>query len=54
MGNIYRYVLSAKMPVWSTNAIEIVLVFSKNILSIKIVYEREGDHGRKHVLASHS
>ena len=28
-GNIYRYVLSTKIYVWSINAIEVVLVFSK-------------------------
>ena len=29
VGNIYRYVLSTKFLIWSTNAIELVLVFSK-------------------------
>ena len=29
VGNIYRYVLSTKFLIWSTNAIEVVLVFSE-------------------------
>ena len=29
VGNIYRYVLSTKLLNWSTNAIEVVLVFSE-------------------------
>ena len=29
LGNIYRYVLSTKFIIWSTNAIEVVLVFSE-------------------------
>ena len=29
LGNIYRYVLSTKFLIWSTNAIEVVLVFSE-------------------------
>ena len=29
VGNIYRYVLSAKCLIWSTHAIEVVLVFSE-------------------------
>ena len=29
VGNIYRYVLSTKFLIWSTNAIEVVLAFSE-------------------------
>ena len=29
VGNIYRYVLSTKFHVWSTNAIDVILVFSE-------------------------
>ena len=29
VGNIYRYVLSTKFLIWSTDAIEVVLVFSE-------------------------
>ena len=31
VGNIYRYVLPTKFLIWSTNAIEVVLVFSETI-----------------------
>ena len=35
-GNIYRYVISTKILVWSTNSIEVVLMFKKYILSLKL------------------
>ena len=31
VGNIYRYVLSTKFLIWSTNATEVILVFSETI-----------------------
>ena len=42
-GNIYRYVISTKILTWSTNSIEVVLMFSK--IKSKIVYGRDGGAG---------
>ena len=43
-GNMYRYVISTKILAWSTNSIEVVLMFSKKIKS-KIVYGGDGGEG---------